>query len=372
MNYSKMKAVWWYGSCYHKEQLDLMLEHLDVKNYAYILHDKDLKEDDSGELKKPHYHFLIQLYQQQRGSWFKAFASDDLGHVLHRHSYAPQGAYNYLIHDTPASKHKYQYDPAERVSTIEKFDEATTQQVDQHQILMEDIDKHIAGEMTFEELIKKEPKRVHSVANIRRTIDQFQGENKCADIFRMLEIIYIYGRTDKGKTRHVMEKFGYRNVFRLTNYDDKTGFDGYKGEDVVVFEEFRGKFGIEKMLNYLDGYPLKLPSRYYEKEARYTKVYLVTNVKLSEQYRGMQAEHPATWMAFYRRIKQIYDFDRKGLEMNIRPPDPPDTDAERRKSDRQKIDECLAKLRSAEDGYVDWSNPEQQRFDCGRVAELPF
>ena len=121
-------------------------------------------------------------------------------------------------------------------------------------------------------------------------------------------ITYIYGTTEKGKTRYVMEKYGYKNVYRVTK-SDHTAFDRYKGQDVIIFEEFRSSFKIEDMLNYLDGYPLMLPSRYNDKEAAYTKVFITTNWPLSEQYKNMQTLHPSTWAAFLRRIGTVYNFD---------------------------------------------------------------
>lgn len=38
------------------------------------------------------------------------------------------------------------------------------------------------------------------------------------------------------------------------------------------------------MLNYLDIYPIQLPSRYYNKVACYNIVYIVSNWKLEEEY----------------------------------------------------------------------------------------
>ena len=71
------------------------------------------------------------------------------------------------------------------------------------------------------------------------------------------------------------------------------------------------------MLNYLDGYPLKLPSRYHDKEAAYTKVYIITNWQLYEQYKNIQSEHPTTWEAFTRRIHAVYNFDNN-KELNLK------------------------------------------------------
>ena len=119
--------------------------------------------------------------------------------------------------------------------------------------------------------------------------------------WREVETIYINGTTGTGKSRYVMEKHGYANVYRVQNYDSGA-FDMYDGQPVVLFEEFRNGFKIEQMLNFLDGYPLQLPARYANKMAKFTKVYIATNWDILEQYKGVQQNHPLTWEAFLRRI----------------------------------------------------------------------
>ena len=78
--------------------------------------------------------------------------------------------------------------------------------------------------------------------------------------------------------------------------------DGYHGQDVIIFEEFRSSLKIGDMLNYLDGYPLSLPCRFSNKQACYTKVYIISNIPLTAQYNDLQSEQTATWKAFLRRI----------------------------------------------------------------------
>ena len=85
-------------------------------------------------------------------------------------------------------------------------------------------------------------------------------------------------------------------------------FDGYHGQEVLVFEEFSGQVPIEDMLNYLDIYPLSLPARYNDKTACYTTVYITSNLPLEKQYRGEQWDRPETWRAFLRRIHNIIEF----------------------------------------------------------------
>ena len=134
--------------------------------------------------------------------------------------------------------------------------------------------------------------------------------------FRNLEVIYLYGEAGAGKTRYVMDKYGYENVSRVTDY--KHPFDNYKGQDIVIFEEFRSSLKIQDMLNYLDGYPLDLPCRYNNKIACFTKVYIISNLPLNDQYRDVQREYEETWKAFLRRIHKVMQFTSAGIrEMTV-------------------------------------------------------
>lgn len=131
------------------------------------------------------------------------------------------------------------------------------------------------------------------------------------NIFRDLEVEYRFGKTGKGKTREIMERYGYANVYRVTDY--KHPFDAYKGQDVIIFEEFRSSLRIQDMLNYLDGYPLDLPCRYNNKAACYTKVFINSNISLESQYTDIQKEYKETWLAFLRRISCIKEFNDNGI-----------------------------------------------------------
>lgn len=159
------------------------------------------------------------------------------------------------------------------------------------------------------ELIDNYPTQYVRYSNSFQKIKQELLERQGAETFRKLEVIYIYGSTGVGKTRYVMEKYGYQNVFRVTEYASGT-FDGYNGQDVILFDEFRSSIPISKMLVYLDGYPVTLPCRYYNKQALFTKVYIISNISLQEQYKNIQVEEPKTYDALLRRITAVYNFDK--------------------------------------------------------------
>ncbi len=126
------------------------------------------------------------------------------------------------------------------------------------------------------------------------------------DKWRNLETIYIWGVTGIGKTRYVMDSYGYSNVYQVNNY--KHPFDGYAGENVMLFDEFNSNFRIQDMNNYLDGYPLTLPARYANKQACYERVFIISNLDLREQYHQEWLYQRSVWDAFIRRIHKVIYF----------------------------------------------------------------
>jgi len=152
------------------------------------------------------------------------------------------------------------------------------------------------------QIIEAYPQAMSKIDYIEKTRQALKAD-ELKEQWRVLDVTYISGATGSGKTRSVMEKYGYSNVYRVTNYEHP--FDGYQQQDVIVFEEFRSSLKIGDMLNYLDGYPLMLPCRYADKAACFTKVYIISNLPLVEQYRYIQTTEPETWEAFRRRIHYV-------------------------------------------------------------------
>ena len=122
-----------------------------------------------------------------------------------------------------------------------------------------------------------------------------------------LEVIYISGKTNTGKTRGVLEKHGYSNVYRVTDY--KHPFDSYNCQPVIAFDEFRSSLRLKEMLMYCDIYPIELPSRYTNKFACYNKVFIISNWILEKQYAELQKEDNESWQAVLRRIHKVIHYE---------------------------------------------------------------
>lgn len=150
------------------------------------------------------------------------------------------------------------------------------------------------------EIVEQVPLAMLNIDKVERTRSMFRDAD-FADCWRDLEVTYIFGKTGSGKTRSVMDKYGYSSCYRVTDY--KHPFDTYDGQDVLIFEEFRSSLKHGDMLNYLDGYPLLLPCRYFNRQACFTKVFIITNIPPDEQYRNVDKESRDACL-FTIRIRQ--------------------------------------------------------------------
>jgi hypothetical protein len=145
---------------------------------------------------------------------------------------------------------------------------------------------------------------MRDVEFVRQTLKEEEYRDKWRDI----ETTYIWGATGAGKTRLVMDKYGYSSVYAVNNY--KHPFDGYMGHkhSVLLLDEYNGEIRIQALNRYLDGYPIALPARYNDKQACYERVYIISNLDLREQYRYEQQHQPEVWKAFIRRIHKVIRF----------------------------------------------------------------
>lgn len=149
---------------------------------------------------------------------------------------------------------------------------------------------------------------------VKESMQRFDGKmikiKKCSNIFRQLNVTYIYGPPGVGKTRSIVDKYGEK-LFRINFYNSKS-FIGYDNQDVILLDEFESSFKIEDMLNILKGCSVNLPCKVDLKATVYTKVYIISNIPLSEQYLEIQKEKPEMYKKFLRNIHNIIRFDEYG------------------------------------------------------------
>lgn len=106
------------------------------------------------------------------------------------------------------------------------------------------------------QILGEHPEYLRDISHIDRT-RQTILEEKYRNVFRQMTVTYIFGPTGTGKTRSVKEGCGYSNCYAVSDYHHP--FDGYRGQKVMLFDEFHSSLPLNSMLQYLDGYPWNYP-----------------------------------------------------------------------------------------------------------------
>lgn len=279
----------------HDKIKELLQENFKSLIYWCMCDEQGLKEET------PHTHLYMQFKSATRFSTIK-----NVFPPAHIELAKGTGQQN---RDYIRKEGKWESDKKKETNFIETFEEWGELPIERQgkRNDLADLYDMIKSGMSTPEIITNEPQYLFDVEKIEKARNAIkQEENK--NTWRDVEVHYIYGNTGTGKTRSVMEKYGYENVCKVSNYG-KNPFDDYTGQPVLLLDEYRSCFAIKDILNYLDGYPLNLPARYCNRVACYTTVYIISNIPLQEQYKHAQEVEFATWRAFLRRIKDVTYFE---------------------------------------------------------------
>lgn len=152
----------------------------------------------------------------------------------------------------------------------------------------------VEGKGEFEIMVEFPGTYARASTGIQKMLFNYHAQK--VNEYREIEVTYLWGPSGSGKTRSVLEG-NEKGVYRVTDY--KNPFDDYRGQPVLIFEEFREQLSLDNMLNYLDCYIHQLPCRYANKVSQWNKIYIITNIALEEQYRHEDEE---SLNALYRRI----------------------------------------------------------------------
>jgi len=166
-------------------------------------------------------------------------------------------------------------------------------------------DSIMSGEKTVDEFAVEAPQSYHMYGRTLHKIEDIALRRK----FRswQTEGVWIWGPTGVGKSHEVFENYDPTTTYNFPN--DGGWWDGYTGQETVIFNEFRGDLPYAKMLTLVDKWPELVRRRCREPVPFLAKKIFVTSSMPPEKvYHNIAA---ADCMGqLYRRFKVFHKASR--------------------------------------------------------------
>lgn len=114
--------------------------------------------------------------------------------------------------------------------------------------------------------------------------------DNCEPMERNITVTVFWGRTGTGKS--LLAKSESNMVHGGVYWKDNSSkwWDGYKGEIAVVIDDFAGGVSVGILQRWLDRYPLRLEIKGRYVAARFTEVWITSNVDPRDWYKEADAE----------------------------------------------------------------------------------
>lgn len=258
--------------------------------------------DETGENGTPHTHIYVYYenavyFSTMKNRFPEAHIETAQGSSQENRDYIRKEG-KYLNSEKKETNHS---------ETFEEYGEMPLDKSAKNETVSEQVLRMVQDGCSNSEIIQRFPSYGTKIQHLDRMRQTFL-EEKFKNEWRDVKVTYIYGEAGTGKTRYVMDTYGYENVYKVTGYENP--FDNYRGEPVLLLDEFHSSLLFNELLQYLDGYPCRLPARYADKIACFTKVFIISNISLKQQYKNIQYEQPQLWNALIRRIDRVVKFER--------------------------------------------------------------
>lgn len=286
-----------------------------IKQWAYILHDKDDTE--------PHYHIYLNFGKtsvefSDVGSWFgldENFVNKVEGRKV--------DMLMYLTHGNAGQEHKHQYSPKEVIANFDFESEIAVSKI------LGNFDQFsYAQQLEYvNSLAVDEKTRAHSQLD---KLWKLHCQCLVLKPDRQIDVMFIQGKGGTGKTyyaKKLLSKMGYDFCVSSSSNDP---FQDYMGQQAIILDDLRDKaFEFEDLLKLLDNNTASsVKSRFTNKVFNGKMIVITSTVPLSFWYYGLRYNNMDTLQQLYRRISSyvvveeeyvnVYsDIDEKGCPSGL-------------------------------------------------------
>lgn len=149
---------------------------------------------------------------------------------------------------------------------------------------------------------------------------KFNHDQEAAKEWRKLEVHCFVGPPGCGKDRTIRmicdgDKEKYGGVFFFAPETAKEWWDGYNGENTVHIMDYNKQLIYQRLLQILDGHPLRLPTKGGHTNARYKYIFMSTNTHPNAWYNYVEPNRP--YGALKRRIHALWIWDEPKKQFKL-------------------------------------------------------
>lgn len=272
------------------------MEHKTIKQWAYILHDKD----DT----RPHYHIYVNfgnagVPHDMVAKWFEVDPN-----FVEKVKGKKSDVLLYLIHGNDSQKDKYQYDPTEVVAN---FDWKT--EIENSKILGDFEKFSYAQQLKYVDSLPRDEKT--TAYNKLKKLWEIHCQTCLMKPDRQIEVVFISGKGGVGKTYYAKKMLNEMNLDFCISSASNDPFQDYLGQKGIILDDLRDtSFEMEDLLKMLDNNTnSSVRSRFNNKVFNGEVMVITSSVPLRYWYSSRRGSYGGTdsLEQLYRRIGVYVD-----------------------------------------------------------------
>jgi len=169
----------------------------------------------------------------------------------------------------------------------------------------------LAGELSVDDICVEDPETFHQYGRTLERLEAIALRRKWRT--EMTEGIWYHGPTAAGKSHKAFHDYDPSTHYVKNLQED--WWDGYKGQETVILNEFRGQVTFSELLDLADKWPKNVKWKCKESVPFLAKRIIVTSVLTPEQvYKNKEDEDD--WGQFHRRFKTV-ELKKRSLDQML-------------------------------------------------------
>lgn len=181
-----------------------------------------------------------------------------------------------------------------------------------HRTDLDNIKEDIKNGKSVEDIIMEKPVIYHQYGRTLEKIEDICNRSKIRK--DMTEGIWIYGKTGVGKSHLAFADYDPEKCYLWVN--DNGWWDGYKGQDTVIMNDYRGEIPYNSLLQLIDKWPMKVRRRNREPMPFVSKKIIITSsLKPEEIYKHRSDEDSIEQLLRRLKIVKLGSEEESDIEL---------------------------------------------------------